>query len=306
MPIGQLNLWQQNSGRFGNLLFQHFIATRVAESCNLELHTPPWAGQRLFGLYNPGLEKILPTVEDHDPRPEGSYVWKAATGNASLSDVCLFGCMQYPTYHWPMDWKIRFAWMYKPVFSLAFRLESEKRRIFGVDRVIAVHIRRGDYLGWARQYGMFFCTPKTAYLKWIENHPLAKDAWVYVASDDPEAANWFRSQNAWLFKKVVTAESFDIAASDRWFVDFWMLSQADSVAISNSSFSFAATLIQHRECFRPTWDNAFVRYDPYNAEILLYRHEPQKACNLCGSPLNVTWNEKYCLWAHDHKCEVIP
>ncbi len=64
-------------------------------------------------------------------------------------------------------------------------------------------------------------------------------------------------------------------------MDFYVLTQAKALAISNSTFSFAAAMLntQAREFVRPVIDRypmtgGLKRFDPWDSEPLLHRDRP--------------------------------
>lgn len=52
------------NGRFGNQLFQYCFARTYAERVHARLETPPWVGQRLFGLSDPPISCVLPQLRE--------------------------------------------------------------------------------------------------------------------------------------------------------------------------------------------------------------------------------------------------
>ena len=60
-----------------------------------------------------------------------------------------------------------------------------------------------------------------------------------------------------------------------YLIDFYILTRADAVAISNSSFSFFAAMLNDRarHFVRPDLDaGRLISFDPWNAPVLLMRH----------------------------------
>jgi hypothetical protein len=69
----------------------------------------------------------------------------------------------------------------------------------------------------------------------------------------------------------------DLAEAE-FYLDFYLLSQCDIVAISNSSFSFAACMLSEtgKFFFRPDWSTEkLIPFDPWNSEPLLWEN-PKK------------------------------
>ena len=56
-----------------------------------------------------------------------------------------------------------------------------------------------------------------------------------------------------------------------WIFDFFVITQANKVAISNSTFSFIASMLNEKSksFFRPSFRNkALHQYDPWDSEVL--------------------------------------
>ncbi len=308
---GHLNLWQQPHGRFANEIFHHAFARRLAAHHDLELHTPQWLGQTFFGITDPPLEKRLPTIEDHDPRPEASPLWQSLADGRHLDEACIFGCFQYPTGLWPAEQRAIFRDTYKPVEGVAGLLESELKRAMGAHRaLVVVHVRRGDYVG--NPLGMFYCTPVESYKLWLYDlWPLLDNPVLYVASDDPGMPSEFADFAQFRFPR------------EHQFVDFWAMMQADALAISNSSFSFAAAMLNRKHdhpmtrpvlhghtgavvptFVRPLSDGSMRAFDPWHDDILLDRYGPMTdTCPHCGGAERILKNDRYCLWQRQpHVC----
>lgn len=112
--------------------------------------------------------------------------------------------------------------------ALSAQLEKEQS--------VAIHIRRGDYLTWAREvHGVL---PIDYYLRAAEYLlGYKKDLKFYVFSDDPE---W--SQNNFSFPYVKTV------AHSSPHEDLWIMSKCKHFIIANSSFSWwGAWLSDYKE-----------------------------------------------------------
>jgi hypothetical protein len=73
---------------------------------------------------------------------------------------------------------------------------------------------------------------------------------------------------------VLASDLAEPPAGAEFLVDFFALCRADRLAISNSTFSFVASMLNEgaAECMRPDPKlQALVPYDPWDAEILLDR-----------------------------------
>ncbi len=136
--------------------------------------------------------------------------------------------------------------------------------------IIAIHLRRGDYT--TSTHGFAFIPPDEWYLDWLNEiwHTYAKPV-LYIATDDLQAAEPFLK-----FNPVMGLQPDSLAH------DFYALTQAKALAISNSTFSFAAAMLntQAREFVRPVIDQypmtgSLQHFDPWDSEPLLHRDRPE-------------------------------
>jgi len=129
--------------------------------------------------------------------------------------------------------------------------------------VVGLHLRRGDY-----GYGIFFVAPSEWYQAWLkEIWGTLEDPVLFIASDEPEKVLVdFAEYNP------VTVQDLGLEMPEApYYPDFWMLSQCDHVAISNSSFSFAPCMLNERgkTFMRPHLPSEkLVSFDPWEAEPL--------------------------------------
>ena len=129
--------------------------------------------------------------------------------------------------------------------------------------LVAIHLRRGDF-----GYGQFWIAPETWYLEWLAKHwPQLDQPVLYIASDDPAIHRQFAT-----YSPMTAADLDPPQAGAEFYDDFHVLTQADHVAISNSSFSFVAGMLNRRakNFLRPDLAaQQLVAYDPWNADVLL-------------------------------------
>lgn len=289
-----VNIFQNpQHGRFGNEIFQYFMAARLAEHHGLTLRAAPWAGATLFGLSTSPLERKLPVIAEHDPRPDKSAIWQSfSPGAERVANVALFGDFQFDTGLYDGCGQELFRNLFSPCKPLHAALEAAKVKMMaGYETLVCVHVRRGDYRDNAP--GMFYRTPVDSYVKWLRKiWPLLKSPKLYVASDDPHVVTEFSDAGFVPY----TAKDVDIQLDEPFYVDFWMMTQANALAISNSSFSFAAAML-NENClaiptkafadlkelpngdvplqlfFRPLQNGDMRPFDPWYDEILIGRHD---------------------------------
>jgi hypothetical protein len=129
--------------------------------------------------------------------------------------------------------------------------------------LIAIHARRGDF-----GYGRFWIAPSAWYRAWLAAlWPRLTRPVLYIATDDPEVAGEFRDFDPLLGRDLDTGSDIP-----DFVLDHFILSRADYLAISNSSFSFSAALLNAsaREFQRPDPNlRRLVPFDPWHAPALL-------------------------------------
>ncbi len=261
-----LNLWQvPNHGRFANEIFHYFFARLLADKHELELHCAPWLGDKVFGLDHWGIEELTATIEDHDPRPEASPLWQSLRGWAVPRNVCIRGNFQYHTGLYSDQERSLFRALFLPVPTLSRNLHDElQEKMQGYKTLVAIHIRRGDY----GQYcpWMFYRTPVESYIAWLANvWPTLDKPILYIASDEPNIARHFSNY------PVMPC----LTSAPDPYGDFWAMTQADALMISNSSYSFAAAMLNEkcRQFVRPLRDGRMRPFDPWNDDVLLGRYD---------------------------------
>jgi len=259
-----------SNGRFANQMFQYMFLHLVARRQGALVQVPGWVGCELFGRNDP--EPLLNFPEWR----EGSGGKSAFTRLPDLAWVDHFKKHQpsfQSTDYWgyfighsrdlaPDREFIRGLFRFQPDFvefaeSRLARLRMVRRRI------LAVHLRRGDY-----GYAYLFRAPCAWYENWLRDAGLDPSEWlVYVCSEDPKS---YRCR----FKGFKTADFSDMDAPDGLaaYLDFYVMTKADKVLTANSSFSFMATLLNEgdAEFLRPCAETErLVRYDPWDADVLL-------------------------------------
>jgi hypothetical protein len=139
--------------------------------------------------------------------------------------------------------------------------------------VLAVHVRRGDYLQYDATHPYFWGASVDGVVKTISDilDGGAKNIVVYLCSDDLNYCSAaFHARNV---PHITWRELDEFADSDRQLaLDFSVMAAADILLAGNSSFSIASSLINEkgRMFFRPspTFDG-MVPYIPWSTEILL-------------------------------------
>lgn len=248
------------NGRFGNQVLQYGFLHVYAQRHGLTVQTPAWLGQSMFDLDDPLVTPSLPllvddasggTLLDKLPRP--------------VRNIDLYGYCQYHTSHFAPEERMLFRSLFTPTASLGTPIDSAIGRLRRGRTLIAIHLRRGDY-----GHGRYFIAPTSCYRAWLQEN---WDRWdrplLYIASDAiddvlPDFAEF----------GPVTERDLGIELPNEYgfYADFRVLSRADAVAISNSTFSFAACMLNDRTTafVRPVLnERKLVPFDPWDAVPVL-------------------------------------
>lgn len=223
-------------GRFANQLFEYANLRQVAKESGQEYECPPWIGQKLFGL------------KDKPPNRHSTLFGTDFPKHSSFYDKELFQAL-----YTPID-EIR-----KQVGALPSLL-----KMMGHD-IVAIHLRRGDYGTFRRKTARWcFVAPTQWYLDWLHDHLHDLiDPVLVIASDEPDkVVTDFRHFNVVIPTAIPEAD---------FYADFYCLSHCDYLLTSNSTFSFAASMLAspHTQCWRPRLSKRkLIPYDPWNADVV--------------------------------------
>ncbi len=252
------------NGRFGNQIFQYAFLRLYAQQHQLSYEVNPWVGQYLFGLDDPPLHQRYPMIFDPSHDESESLILHQAQ---KLQNVDLAGYFQYHTRYY-RPYQSQFRSFFQPTATLKAALDTALESIRRRGKtLVGLHLRRGDF---GQSY--FFVSPTAWYLDWLTgfwqtlDHPV-----LYIASDEVD-----RVISDFAHYHPLTSQDLDISpeilAGAAYYLDFYVLSQCDVVALSNSSFSFAACMLNESgwAFYRPQLSTQkLIPFDPWNAEVLL-------------------------------------
>lgn len=250
-------------GRFANQLFQYMFLKIYQRMHGLEVQLPPWIGNYLYGTDDPPITTELPRAFENKGEFAPALAEALSPHAPPLKRLDLAGYFQSHTRQYAphRDFIER---LFRPVGEAAAagnlaveRLRDRGRTVFGI------HLRRGDYVGRTSD-SPFYPAPTQWYLRWLEElWPRAEDPVLYIASDEPATVvGDFAS-----YHPVVAADLGVDLPRAAYFIDYYMLCHADLLAISNSSFSFHAAMLNRRaaQFVRPDrLRQALVCFDPWD------------------------------------------
>ncbi|HVW25565.1 MAG TPA: FkbM family methyltransferase [Polyangiaceae bacterium] len=247
------------NGRFGNQLLQYAFLRLYADPRGLEVEVPDWIGRDIFGFANPEPAEPLPVLEeDHF---DARAALQGSIGGPTNVDLYGFFALGGAAYA-PHKEKFRELFQLSAPARAAVSEPLARLRERG-RTVVAVHIRRGDFVG-----GAHWPAPTAWYTDWLDSEwARFDDPVLYVATDDLSVLADFAQ-----FAPVTASDLWTPVPGVEFLLDFVTLTIADYLAKSNSTFSAVAALLNERAkgFMRPNPElGGLVAYDPWNAPFLL-------------------------------------
>lgn len=308
-------------GRFGNQLIQYAFLRCYAKLVNADVQVPYWVGKDLFGLDDLPVQRALPAVVETQkakanstftdeflgyivdsnrgkPVPEIEFDFLKEDVSADRPvNVDVWGWFQWHTKTFA-PFKDMIQECFTPVAPLKAHFDDvidAKLRQKGKRTVVGCHLRLGDYKNIAAS-SFGYCAPTSWYLEWLEKlWPTLENPILFVASDEVETVlRDFAKFNP------VTAESIGaempegFASLDaNFFPDWYILSQCDHVAISNSTFSFSACMMNTRpnaQFYRAHYANKIMQIDPWCDEVIVHRNMEKNALSAGVDTLRILYD----------------
>jgi len=261
-------LGMENMGRLGNQVFLYAFLRTYAREHNLRVETPAWIGQYLFGHNDAPISQPLPLVGE---QPQPYKLSESAILNAPepLKNVDFHGYFQFHTqYH--AQHKEYFQSLFKPVPEVEAKVREALDHLRSKGKtVVGLHLRRGDYRSVHTVVPYLTVAPSGWYKEWLDGFWETLDQPVlFIASDEIETV-----VESFAEYHPITVRDLGVEMPEApFYPDFYILSQCDVLAISNSTFSFAAAMLneQGKFFFRPHLQKQkMIAFDPWNSEPLL-------------------------------------
>ena len=248
-----------SNGRFGNQLLQYAYLCIYAKLAGCAIETPDWIGRDLFGCDTPLPSNTLPRLSDAEFDANTALL----TGGALAVNVDLHGYFCFHTKYWkPFQQHFRGALQLRPEveqwLDKAYNTLDTKKRT-----VVAIHIRHGDFGG-----DEFWIAPIAWYKAWLETiWNNLKQPLLFIATDNATITSAFREYNP------LSIDNISSAPEDlNYLIDFYVLTRADFIATSNSTFSFVAAMLNTHACtmVRPDpLERKLVAFDPWNSHPII-------------------------------------
>ncbi len=274
-----------SNGRLGNQIFQRAWLQTLCDEHGLRAEAPAGELARLFDIAADPPQP--PTAAGSSPPapPLDEAALLSRTPFSGQTAVCAQGrdVKGYFQLHTAL-WRARQA-----AFRASFALTPRNRllRALIVDelarrgRSIAIHYRQGDFNQF-RDSPVFFIAPLQWYVDAAVQLAGGGGSFVYLASDGAIDAGPLRARGLDVADSAALIES--VRTDPRWLatgaagppdpmaVDFLAMQAARALFIANSTFSFAAALLNPdcRLFLRPDRaSGGLVPFDPWHSEVLL-------------------------------------
>ncbi len=248
--------------RFGNQIFLYTLLKIHQKEHDVRVETAPWVGQYLFGHNDPPISQTLPEFTD-----SGIAILNA---KEPYKNVEFSGPVYQLHTQYYAPYKEFFHSLFQPVPQVEVRMRDAVNKLRERGKtIVGIHLRRGDYQKLKRSYT--FVAPTACYKKWLEGLWETLDEPVlFIASDDlAGVVDDFADYNPITIKDL----GVQLPEAD-FYPEFYVLTQCDVLAISNSTFSFTAAMLNEK-CkffFRPHLQaKKLIPFDPWNSEPL-YQH----------------------------------
>ena len=237
------------NGRYGNQLLQYGFTRLYAQRHDLVAEFPDWLGRDIFDFDDVFPSTKYPTVNEADADLFGSLQGRTGPVFAGR-DIEGYFCGD--TKEWSA-WRSQFCTLFAPGQKVGGLLGQALDNLRSRGKtVVAIHLRQGNY-----GFGRFWVAPTSWYLAWLRTiWPSLEQPILYIASDVEWSLEDFADFSPWSAARL----GVDIPGAD-FLVDHHILRHANLLAISNSSFSFTAAMLN-------THAGSFLRPDPARQELV--------------------------------------
>lgn len=275
------------NGKFGNQILQYIFLKVYSKKYGLEIEIPWWIGNDLFNLNDNRCTNQLPLVYEFMHEELFNYYWldhfqklNVPIQSGELNGACLLhesppfqnvDLWGYFTLHFAYysPYKEYIQSLLQPSISVSNLLEEGMNKLKSQGKtIVGIHIRRGDFLIFKNtdKERWFYTTSTDTYKKLLNEiwNSLVEPV-LFIASDDPEVIQDFKE-----YCPISSVDLFQNLPSflTEFYTDFHVLSNCDIMAISNSTFSFTASILNKngKKFYRPTYKpEKLIEFDPWNS-----------------------------------------
>jgi FkbM family methyltransferase len=267
------------NGRFGNQFFQYAFLKSYAREHDLAVETSEWIGQFLFGTQDAQISQRRPVILEQTNRLDQALIPVAPL---PYKNVDFWGYFQFHSRYYAPH-KDYLQSLFKPAPEVEIRLRAGLNQLRANGQtLVGLHLRRGDYGS-----SIFPIAPNSWYLEWLRGFwETLEQPVLFIASDQPEKV----IADFAAYHPITVADLGIELPEAEFYPDFYLLSQCDAVAISNSSFSYAACWLNEKAKFfcRPDFSaEKLIPFDPWNSDLW-----PQEIDNNLGVTLTLSYARK--------------
>ncbi|NES04776.1 MAG: FkbM family methyltransferase [Okeania sp. SIO2F4] len=243
----------KNTG-LGNQIFQYAFLKIYAQENGLSVETPPWLGQELFGHKDREIYEDLPVVVENNNEifPSNEEVGK----NVDIQGEFLYHTRYYATH------KEYFCSLFQPVAEIEAQVKFAWEKLCSRGKnIIGLHLEvHSD----SDENNNAVVAPSEWYKIWLHGlWETLEEPVLFIASDNLEEIPliYFAEYNP------ITVRDLEVEVNLEY-LNFFLLSKCDFVAISNTPFAFAACLLNEtgKYFFRPHFPTAkLIPFEPWNS-----------------------------------------
>ncbi|MGK7920533.1 MAG: FkbM family methyltransferase [Trichodesmium sp.] len=239
------------NGNLGNQIFQYGFLKIYAQENGLSVETPKWIGQKLFGHKDREISEDLPLVVEQEN--------EIFPGNGELlKNVDIQGDFLYHTsYYAPR--KEYFCSLFKPVAEIEAQVKFAWEKLESRGKTfIGLHLQSNS------NNNNSVVAPSEWYKVWLDGlWETLEEPVLFIASDNLAEIPliYFAEYNP------ITVQDLELEVNSEY-LDFFLLSKCDFVAISNTPFAFASCLLNEtgKYFFRPHFSTAkLIPFEPWNS-----------------------------------------
>ena len=240
------------NGGFGNQIFQYAFLKIYAQENRLSVETPKWLGQELFGHKDREINQDLPVVfeSNNEIFPGNGEIWK----NVDIQGYFLYHTSYYRTH------KEYFCSLFQPVAEIEALVKVAWEKLCSRGKtIIGLHLQLNS-----DENNNSVVASSEWYKIWLHGlWETLEEPVLFIASDHVEEINqgYFAEYNP------ITVRDLEVEVNLEY-LNFFLLSKCDFVAISNTAFAFAACLLNEtgKYFFRPHFSTAkLIPFEPWNS-----------------------------------------
>ena len=240
------------NGGFGNQIFQYAFLKIYAQENSLSVETPKWLGQELFGHKDREINQDLPVVFENNNEifPGNGEIWK----NVDIQGYFLYHTSYYRTH------KEYFCSLFQPVAEIEALVKVAWEKLCSRGKtIIGLHLQLNS-----DENNNSVVASSEWYKIWLHGlWETLEEPVLFIASDHVEEINqgYFAEYNP------ITVGDLEVEVNLEY-LNFFLLSKCDFVAISNTAFAFGACLLNQtgKYFFRPHFSTAkLIPFEPWNS-----------------------------------------